>query len=221
MIRTFVLSVSDFVNKRMTNPFLGTYIFVWVFRHWELIFTLFNFAPNESRKARLDIIKDLLKDHTWYDDLGRTAFFTIILLVLGLVMINLARFFLIFSEYKARPWIQKFISSNSVLTKKDSENLKLKYAGYEKKIEELERQLAAFHALPPKKQAKDFHDKYPEDFKILKQIHYFLIEEKPDQLKQYLNGKDLQNLFVYKLITRSKNERRIILTDKGEEFLEI
>ena len=48
MIKDFLVSFKDNFKEKTRNPFLGTYLIVWLIRNWELIYTLFNFDQNKT-----------------------------------------------------------------------------------------------------------------------------------------------------------------------------
>lgn len=53
----------DFKN---VNPFAGAYLIAFVFHNWEIIYSLFTFDWDESRKTRIDFIKTYLSEHSFF-----------------------------------------------------------------------------------------------------------------------------------------------------------
>lgn len=49
-------------KTQCTNPFLGTFLFVWLYRNWELVCNLFNFDDNSKRVDKIAILKSHFQD---------------------------------------------------------------------------------------------------------------------------------------------------------------
>lgn len=56
MIKDFLISFKDNFREKHRNPLLGTYLLVWLFRNWELLFTLFNFDKEKKLQDKIEFI---------------------------------------------------------------------------------------------------------------------------------------------------------------------
>ncbi|MGG5599331.1 hypothetical protein ACPDHJ_05955 [Myroides sp. C8-3] len=56
-------SVLSSVKDRFTNPFLGTFLFVWIVRNWFLVYGLFIFDKSNDMNYKLNYIKEYFKDY--------------------------------------------------------------------------------------------------------------------------------------------------------------
>ncbi|WP_377717329.1 hypothetical protein [Pseudofulvibacter geojedonensis] len=62
MIKDFLISFRDNFKEKTRNPFLGTYVIVWIVLNWELIYTLFNFDDNYKLENKVAFIKAYYKE---------------------------------------------------------------------------------------------------------------------------------------------------------------
>ncbi len=142
--REFWDSLKSDVNEKSRNPFLGTFIVVWIIRHWPGVYMFFAFHKDDPVEYRITLIKEYFKDYDIYDLLCTIAI-TIIALVSGYILLNLTRLITNFFEFKITPLVYKTIEKTSVVNrdlyngvsrradnlKTELENLKLKLANSE------------------------------------------------------------------------------------------
>ncbi|MCE3297077.1 MAG: hypothetical protein K0R65_2791 [Crocinitomicaceae bacterium] len=122
-------SINSFKDryKEKSNPFLGTYLLVWIIRNWKLIFSVFNFDKGIKLHDKLIIIqKHLPKDLTeLFGNLFINILWALGILVLSYALINLSRFIVYTSEKVIRPFVSKLTDKNSVVLKTTYEKIRV------------------------------------------------------------------------------------------------
>lgn len=74
-------SILDSVKDRFTNPFLGTFIFVWIIRNWYLVYAIFAFDKNCTIDDKLEYIKHYFKGYNVFYEFLYNACWAIGLLI--------------------------------------------------------------------------------------------------------------------------------------------
>lgn len=125
MIKDMLVSFKDNFKEKTTNPFLGTYVLVWLFRNWELVFTVLNFDKDFKLKNKVDFIKGYYSSHEFLLDLVINILWAFLILIVTYLLVNLSRFIVNISEKQITPWIYKITDSKSIVLKEVYENLRL------------------------------------------------------------------------------------------------
>lgn len=115
----------DLANDKLRNPFFGTYIFILLYRNWDLVYSLFYFPSTLDSKGRIDHITEYFKNKSYLDELGSTLFYTFCILLASVVLLLITHAIMRFSENKIKPLIDKGIDSKTTVTR-DKYN-KVKY----------------------------------------------------------------------------------------------
>ncbi|MDT0295930.1 hypothetical protein ACFQ3R_11380 [Mesonia ostreae] len=135
MIKDFLISFRDNFKEKTRNPFLGTYLIVWIIRNWELIYTIFNFDKNYQLKDKVDFIKTYYSEQSFIGNLLTTALWAFGLLILTYLLLAISRLITNFSEKQITPWIYKITDSKSIVLKETFENLRIENTRIETKLE--------------------------------------------------------------------------------------
>jgi len=117
MIKDFLISFKDNFKEKTRNPFLGTYLIVWLIRNWELVYSLFNFDNNLKLVDKIDFIKDFYTKNEFLINLWTNVYWSFGLLILTYFLLNISRLITNLSEKKLTPWIYKITDSNSIVLK--------------------------------------------------------------------------------------------------------
>jgi hypothetical protein len=124
MIKDLLVSFKENFKDKTRNPFLGTYLMVWLIRNWELVYTLFNFDNDIKLKGKIDFIKKYYTDNNFIENLWTNSYWAFALLVLTYILLNLSRLIVNSFEKKLTPWIYKVTDSKSIVLKETYNNLK-------------------------------------------------------------------------------------------------
>lgn len=109
-------SIKANLNQKTTNPFLGTFVIIWIIRNWEFVYSIFNFDPDCELVERLAIIQTYFIKYGFLEILI-TVGYSVLVLVATYVMINLSRLIINFFEKKITPYIYKITDPNSIVLK--------------------------------------------------------------------------------------------------------
>jgi|TARA_B110000908_G_C10117519_1_gene386070 hypothetical protein len=135
MIKDFLISFRDNFKEKTRNPFLGTYLIVWVILNWELIYTLFNFDEKYKLENKVAFIKTYYAEQSFIGNLFKTVLWAFGLLILTYLLLALSRLITNFSEKRITPWIYKITDSKSIVLKETYENLRIENLRIETKLE--------------------------------------------------------------------------------------
>jgi len=117
MIKDFLVSFKDNFKDKTRNPFLGTYLIVWLIRNWELVYSLFNFDNHLKLVDKIDFIKEFYTKNEFLINLWTNVYWSLGLLILTYLLLNISRLITNLSEKRLTPWIYKITDSNSIVLK--------------------------------------------------------------------------------------------------------
>ncbi|ADR20191.1 hypothetical protein MATR_21930 [Marivirga tractuosa] len=123
MIKDTFISFKDNFKERISNPFLGTYLAVWLIRNWDLIYSLFNFDDEYSLKEKIKFIESYYENHEFLVDLSINILWTFAVLITTYILMNLSRLIVNLFEKRLSPWIYQITDSKSIVKKSVHENL--------------------------------------------------------------------------------------------------
>jgi hypothetical protein len=124
MIKDFLVSFKDNFKDKTRNPFLGTYLMVWIIRNWELLYTIFNFDKDIKLKKKIAFINHYYSENDFIGNLWTNLYWAFGLLILTYILLNLSRLIVNLSEKKITPWIYKITDGKSVVLKETYNKLK-------------------------------------------------------------------------------------------------
>lgn len=124
MIKDFLISFTDNFKEKTKNPFLGTYLLVWMIRNWDLIYTIFNFDEDFTLYDKKSFISNYFIKGNFIDDLLTNIFWTFCLLILTYLLLNFSRFIVNLSEKQITPWVYKITDSKSIVLKTEYERIR-------------------------------------------------------------------------------------------------
>tara|TARA_R110002072_G_scaffold302379_2_gene484974 strand:- start:2985 stop:3761 length:777 start_codon:yes stop_codon:yes gene_type:complete len=135
MIKDFLISFRDNFKEKTRNPFLGTYLIVWIIRNWELIYTIFNFDENYKLKDKIEFIKTYYSEQSFIGNLLTTVLWAFGLLIFTYMLLAISRLITNFSEKRITPWIYKITDSKSIVLKETYEKLRIENNNLETKLD--------------------------------------------------------------------------------------
>lgn len=116
MIKNTINSFTDNINQKLKNPFLGTFIIVWIIRNWEFIYSLFYFDSKLSLDDRVLKIKNFFTDYGIVEILI-TIGLTFLLLVATYIFLNLSRLVVNFFDKVITPKVFEVTDKSSIVLK--------------------------------------------------------------------------------------------------------
>jgi len=100
----------------LKNPFLGTFILVWIIRNWEFLYSLFYFSPKLSLDDRIAKIKIYFVEYDIWEIL-MTIGFTFLILISTYILLNLSRLVVNFFDKMITPKVYEITDKSSVILK--------------------------------------------------------------------------------------------------------
>lgn len=138
--------VNDFfsnIKDKLTNPFFGTLIIVWLTRNWELVYSIFNFDENLKLEDKVAFIQSYFSVKIFWEELGINIGLAILFMLIGYLLIVGTRTISIIVEHNIMPKItEKFINKDVVLktvfdeVKKERDEYSDSYENERKKVRE-------------------------------------------------------------------------------------
>lgn len=136
MIKEFFLSFSESFKERVSNPFLSTYIVVWLIRNWELIYSILNFDTKLVLSEKVLYIKGFFGEQTFIENLSINIIWSFVALITTYTLLNISRLIVNIFEKQLSPWIFKITDSKSVVLKYDYDRLKTERNELQNKLNE-------------------------------------------------------------------------------------
>ena len=124
MFKQSIDSVINNFKDKIKNPFLGTYIFVWLIRNWDLAFTLFNFDKGISLEKKIETINTYFIENSFISGVFINIALTFLVLVITYVLLNISRGIVNMFEKQLKPWVYEKTDKSSIVLKEDFEILK-------------------------------------------------------------------------------------------------
>lgn len=116
MLKNTINSFTDNINQKLKNPFLGTFIIVWVIRNWEFIYSLFYFDSKLSLDGRVTKIKAFFTEYGILEVLT-TIGLTFLILIITYILLNLSRLIVNFFDKTITPKVYEISDKSNVVVK--------------------------------------------------------------------------------------------------------
>lgn len=135
MIGNTLTSFFDNLSTKTKNPFLGTFVIVWLCRNWELVFALFNFDESYTLTSKIEFLSERVKYETFWSELGWNIFWTFFVLIATYTLINLARIITNLFEKKLTPLIYKWTDFASLVPKTEYQDILSRMATVQERLD--------------------------------------------------------------------------------------
>jgi hypothetical protein len=117
MIKDIFLSFRDNLKEKTTNPFLATYILVWLLRNWNLVYSLFNFDKGHNLEYKITFIKGYYETNSFLEGILWNIGCTFCVLIITYLLLNISRAIVNLYEKQLKPWVYKLTDSKSIVLK--------------------------------------------------------------------------------------------------------
>lgn len=124
MIKDIFLSFRDNFKEKTTNPFLGTYLIIWMIRNWELVYSLFNFDHHDTLETKVNFIKEYYRSNLFIEGIFWNILWTFGVLIITFLLLNVSRAIVNLFEKQLKPWIYKLTDSKSIVLKSTYESIR-------------------------------------------------------------------------------------------------
>lgn len=117
MLVDSVNSFIDNLKSKVSNPFFGTLIAVWIVRNWKLVYGFFIFDKDCTMDDKFEFVSNHFKNKDFFYELGINILITFGLLILGYLLLIISRFLANLVEHRITPNINRIAASNLVANK--------------------------------------------------------------------------------------------------------
>jgi hypothetical protein len=124
MIKDIFLSFRDNFKEKTTNPFLGTYIIIWITRNWDLVYSLFNFDKKHDLEYKIAFIKKHYEINSFLEGILWNIGWTFCVIIITYLLLNISRAIINLYEKQLKPWIYKLTDSKSIVLKTTYERVR-------------------------------------------------------------------------------------------------
>lgn len=125
MIKDFLVSFTDNFKEKAKNPFLGTYVLVWLLRNWNLVYSLFYFDSKMKLSERTEFIKQYFKEQGGFvSNLAENIYWSFGVLILTYLLLNISRLIVNLSEKRLTPYIYKITDSKSIVLRNEYDRVR-------------------------------------------------------------------------------------------------
>lgn len=194
MILKLFKSSKDLTNDKLRNPFFGTYIFIWIIRNWELLYSIVFFDKDWTLNQKVKYIEGYFKEREVLHELWTNLWITFLLFLISYLLLNFSRVFVNLSELVLRPKIDNFIDSKSIVRKD-------KYNRVKDRRDELQNILDKNRDTNSLRESKlDLKRKEIKKLKEINEVHENDIREMEDKITRHDRYKEYdKNGFEEKL----------------------
>jgi hypothetical protein len=126
MVIPSLSSLLDNIKERTTNPFLGTWIVVWLVHNARLVYGFFNVGSDWTVHAKLEYFEAYFLANPFLPNLFLSAVYALIILLLTYMLLGLSRLLTELYEKKVLPLIIKVTDETEVVTVEKHNALKEK-----------------------------------------------------------------------------------------------
>lgn len=134
-----ITPITDFftnVKDKISNPFFGTLIFVWLVRNWDLVYSIFNFDKDYPLQNRISYIQAYINAKSIFEEVLINIGLTLILIVAGYLLIILTRSISTLAEFRIMPFLTQKIISNKVVFREQYEETSRERDEYSERYEQ-------------------------------------------------------------------------------------
>lgn len=116
-------SLKENIKKRISNPFLGTFMIVWIVHNWQVVYAFFNFDNEWKLEGKLKYFNDYWEKNNFFWNLIGVAFISIGVLIITYLFLSLSRYLSNNFENVVIPFIAKISKGEIVTAEKYEEAL--------------------------------------------------------------------------------------------------
>ncbi len=214
-------SLKDSLLEKTKNPFLGTYVLVYVIRKWEAIFSLFHFDVGMDLNSKIRTFSGYLQGYDIWVDILVNAGWTIVLLLVTYLCINIGMLITRLYKNLLTPLVYKLTDPKSVVTIEEYNKMEEKFESLRQLFNEESKKRKALQDVVDNIQSKESDNKND----LGKTSSDILnLNESPDTVRQiwnYLLKQELIEIFAKTANSIRKGQSIKSNNDTTEEFIKL
>lgn len=103
------------IKDKLTSPFFGSLIFVWVLRNWDLVYSFFNFDEKMSRSQKIKYFNDYISTKNFFYEAAINIFCALVIILIGYILITCTKAMSVFFDNTALSWVTNIVSRGKVV----------------------------------------------------------------------------------------------------------
>jgi hypothetical protein len=107
------------LKNKVTNPYFGTLIGVWLVYNYTFVYSVFTFDPDTKLDTRLKLVDKYFKSDVFLSNLLTCIWHALIVLVATYLLLIISRTIVIFFDKRVSLWIYKVIYSKKIKSIED------------------------------------------------------------------------------------------------------
>lgn len=146
MVLDNIKNSAKHLYERFNSPFGGTFITVWAFHHWQLVYSFFTFDEDCTLNDRIYILQQYLDKSNTCELFWWPLTYTFLVIVLFLIFSNLGYAAIVIAEKWAKPSIFYFIDRNKNAPREDLDKMKIRTRGLQIDLQKSEDEVQQAHS---------------------------------------------------------------------------
>ncbi|HTC01134.1 MAG TPA: hypothetical protein VK705_10670 [Ferruginibacter sp.] len=136
MIQNIANSLKANISQKTTNPFLSTFIIVWLIKNWKFIYSLFNFDKDCTLSDKITIIESYFTNYNTFAVFWDCIEVSFIVLIITYTLLSLSRLIVNFYDKIVNPQVYKLTDNSSIILKSEYLKVTQEINRLEKRVEE-------------------------------------------------------------------------------------
>ena len=117
MINDILISLKDNIQKRSTNPILGTFTVVYIIHNWELFYSVLFFDSSLSLEQRLQYIRNYYHYHNFWENFFICIVISLLMVLLTYASLAIGRYISSFYSSKIEKKIFEITDNKKIVLK--------------------------------------------------------------------------------------------------------
>jgi hypothetical protein len=139
MVKETIESIKYNITEKFTNPFLGSFIIVWIVHHWSIVYAFFYFDKDYSLEKRIQFFEMYWVNHSFLGSLFGAAGIALLVIIFTFLFLAATKYLSNIYRNVLIPLADKY-SKGNVVTNVTYQIAIDKIKELDKKIEEERRQ---------------------------------------------------------------------------------
>lgn len=123
MINDILISLKDNIQKRSTNPILGTFTIVYIIHNWELFYSVLFFDSSLNLEQRLQYIRNYYHYHNFWENFFICIVISLLMVLLTYASLAIGRYISSFYSSKIEMRIFEITDNKKIVLKTEYDNL--------------------------------------------------------------------------------------------------
>ncbi|MRT91652.1 hypothetical protein [Ancylomarina sp. 16SWW S1-10-2] len=180
-----ITSFLEGLKNKITNPYFGTLIGVWIIHNYKFVYSVFTFDSNTKLETRLKLVDKYLESGVFLDNLFTCIWVALVVLIITYSLLIISRAIVTLFDKRLSLWVYKYIYSKKIKSIEDFEEV-VHLGGMAQKRYEEEQKLR----LALQTEYKQLEIRYQAEILKIKELEDSIEKEKTNE-KEDLVSKNI------------------------------